>query len=177
MWCRPIPSLLTLPHHCALAAAIPAGSTLRALPLWEKLDLETSTAGKRNRLSEWLQSFEALRDPTLLHLLTRLLEPDPTHRISAREAQAHPWFTAAPRIDKDAPNHGEWWSQFVAVASGSAQPRRDWRRRWAPGAARASAITTPALSLRVRVLLVFRHCFTTGRHPARKQRPWFPCWR
>lgn len=82
----------------------PESSSLRSLPLWPKI---AETLGdKKSRLDDWLKRHPSLQDPELVFLVTRLLEPDPKRRITAREALSARWFSSAPGIDKDEPSAG-----------------------------------------------------------------------
>lgn len=82
----------------------PESSSLRTLPLWPKV--AEALGDKPRRFEAWLNKNASLQDPELVFLVTRLLEPDPKRRITAREALSARWFTSAPAIDKDDPSAG-----------------------------------------------------------------------
>ena len=75
----------------------PEDSELRKLPYWSAYE-QTETAHKTGRFNEWLSTrFKvAASDSAAANLVSRLLEPDPSKRISARDALNHRYFNELP---------------------------------------------------------------------------------
>jgi cyclin-dependent kinase 8/11 len=69
-----------------------ASSTLRAFSKWDKFWAACSHMRPASPLHEWLQSRGCSADAHATHLLQRMLDWDPSSRISAREALQLPFF-------------------------------------------------------------------------------------
>lgn len=81
----------------------PEDSSLRTLPLW--CELEQRLSGRVSRVDAWLRKL-GIVDLDLVHLVKRLLEPDPLKRMTAAEAAAARWFVQSPGVNRDDPAAG-----------------------------------------------------------------------
>jgi hypothetical protein len=129
----------------------PQGSILRSLPkgsLLKALEPQAVKEGAANSpFVDYLN--HTVPDPLARSLIQRMLELDPTKRITARDALQSRWFDVAPAIDRGMPSRGlppvsasESFVRDVDLHEFTARKRR--KEKDAASAAATAAAAAPA---------------------------------